>query len=64
MGCGPGLGKAELDRLTSAVVISRVSVGVDSVDIKYAGELGIKNYFTSFINFPNSSNTRAFAWRL
>ena len=38
----PALGKAELDRLTSAVVISRVGVGVDSVDIKYAGELGIK----------------------
>ena len=38
----PALRKPELDRLKSAVVISRVGVGVDSVDIKYAGELGIK----------------------
>lgn len=37
----PALKKAELDTLKSAVVISRVGVGVDSVDIKYAGQLGI-----------------------
>ena len=31
----------ELDGLKNAVVISRVGVGVDSVDIEYAGSLGI-----------------------
>ena len=37
----PALKKPELDTLKNAVVISRVGVGVDSVDIKYAGKLGI-----------------------
>ena len=38
----PELRKVELEQLENCVVISRVGVGVDSVDIKLAGELGIR----------------------
>ena len=38
----PALRKLELEQLHRCVVISRVGVGVDSVDIKLAGELGIR----------------------
>ena len=38
----PALRKLELEQMKNCVMISRVGVGVDSVDIKTAGELGIR----------------------